>query len=98
MVSLRLYGIDKTKDRILSKKEKKMTTQERVEDTFRQYRKKQIAEMRPYIDGEDISRINVGDVSPKVGDFVARDPENHDDQWLVTADFFNRNYEPLTFD
>jgi len=74
-----------------------MTTQDHsVEDTFRQYRKKQIAEMRPYIDGEDISRINVGDVSPKVGDFVARDPENHSDQWLVSASFFKANYEPIS--
>ena len=81
-----------------------MTTQDHsVEDTFRQYRKKQIAEMRPYIDGEDKSKFTVGESdkmngSPKSGDFIARNPDNHADQWLVSASFVNSNYEPLQFD
>lgn len=78
-------------------------TDHSVEDTFRQYRKKQIAEMRPYIDQENMDRISVSAEdkaagSPKVGDFIARNPDNHADQWLVSAEFVNKNYEPLQFD
>jgi hypothetical protein len=32
--------------------------------------------------------------SPKSGDMIARNPKNHDDQWLVAAQYFADNFEP----
>ena len=65
---------------------------------FKQYRRTQIAELRPYIQNENMAGINVGDEdakagSPKMGDMVARTPKNHDDQWLVSAGYFADNFE-----
>jgi hypothetical protein len=72
---------------------------------FKPYRRKQIAELRPYDpDGVDKSgfwgRVSVSneDVkagSPKPGDMIARNPKNHDDQWLVAAQYFADNFEPV---
>jgi hypothetical protein len=67
---------------------------------FTQYRKKQLAEMRPYVAGEPMDGIAVNDVdraagSPKAGDLIARNPTNHADQWLVSAQFVAENYVPV---
>jgi hypothetical protein len=68
---------------------------------FRRYRRTQIAEMRPYLSGEMLSdRVSISAAdreagSPKVGDMIARNPKSHDDQWLVAADYFAENFEPL---
>ena len=70
-------------------------------DEFRQYRRTQIAEMRPYVEGEMLSeRVSVSASdreagSPKDGDMIARNPKNHDDQWLVPARYFADNFEPM---
>jgi len=67
---------------------------------FRRYRRKQIAELRPYVPGEHLSdqvSISAADRmagSPKAGDMIARNPANHDDQWLVSAAYFANNFEP----
>jgi hypothetical protein len=66
---------------------------------FSLYRKKQLAEMRPYVAGEPMAHIAVNDVdraagSPKAGDMIARNAANHADQWLVSQRFFEDNYEP----
>lgn len=67
---------------------------------FKQYRRKQIAELRPYEDGESligvsISYTDVAAGSPKLGDMVARNPKNHEDQWLVAKQYFEDNFEPI---
>lgn len=70
---------------------------------FTQYRRKQIAELRPYVDGEDLHKwvavsISAEDTkagSPKTGDMIARNPKNHADQWLVAAQYFADNFEPV---
>lgn len=67
---------------------------------FKQYRKSQLAEMRPYVPGENTDGVSmsVEDAdagSPKEGDMIARNPENHKDEWLVSAAFFAKNYVPL---
>lgn len=68
---------------------------------FKQYRRKQIAELRPYVEGENLSdRVSISKPdqeagSPKPGDMIARNPKNHDDQWLVAADYFAENFEPI---
>lgn len=67
---------------------------------FTQYRRKHIAELRPYVLGEDVFHISISDEdakagSPKDGDMIARNPKNHRDQWLVAAKYFMDNFEPL---
>jgi len=68
---------------------------------FKQYRRKQIAELRPYQEGEVLSeRVSVSQSdkeagSPKVGDMIARNPKNHEDQWLVANQYFEDNFEEL---
>lgn len=32
--------------------------------------------------------------SPKIGDMIARDPKNHNDQWLVAKQYFENNFKP----
>jgi hypothetical protein len=71
-----------------------------VMSEFKQFRRKQIAELRPYQEGEQLSeRVSVSQAdkeagSPKVGDMIARNPKNHDDQWLVAKQYFEDNFEP----
>ena len=60
---------------------------------FKQYRRKRNAELRPYVQGENMDGISVSDAdakagSPKAGDMIARNPENHEEQWLVAAQYF----------
>lgn len=68
---------------------------------FLPYRRKQIAELRPYEAGESLTdRVSVSAAdreagSPKLGDMVARNPKNHDDQWLVAAQYFADNFEAV---
>jgi hypothetical protein len=65
---------------------------------FKQYRRKRNAELRPYVQGENMDGISVSDAdakagSPKAGDMIARNPENHEDQWLVAAQYFADLFE-----
>jgi hypothetical protein len=67
--------------------------------TFTRYRRKQIAELRPYVVGEDLSQVSISSEdakagSPKPGDMIARNPKNNADQWLVAAQYFADNFEP----
>ena len=67
---------------------------------FKQYRRSQIAELRPWQPGDDMDRVSVSASdreagSPKPGDMIARNPKNHADQWLVAAQYFADNFEPL---
>ena len=52
---------------------------------WRQYRRKALAEMRPYQPGETLTGISISEAdrlagSPKAGDMIARNPKNHADQ------------------
>lgn len=67
---------------------------------FTKYRRTQIAEMTPWAPGFNMERVSVslpdGEAgSPKAGDMIARNPKNHDDQWLVAAKYFADNFEPV---
>ena len=70
---------------------------------FKQYKRKAIAELRPVdiIDltnglstNVSISEADLQAGSPKLGDMIARNPDNHKDQWLVAAKYFKDNFEP----
>ncbi len=68
---------------------------------FKEYRRKQIAELRPFEEGEKLSdAVSVSQAdkdagSPKVGDMIARNPKNYNDQWLVAKQYFEDNFEPI---
>ena len=68
---------------------------------YKKYRRVQIAELRPYVPGEVLSdRVSISAAdrdagSPKLGDMIARNPDHHDDEWLVAADYFAANFEPV---
>jgi hypothetical protein len=66
---------------------------------FKNYRRTQIAEMTPWVEGFDMSRVSVSAPdkeagSPKTGDMIARNPKNYDDKWLVAAQYAADNFEP----
>lgn len=63
---------------------------------WKQYRRTNIAEMRPYVFGEDLTDISVSNTDDPQEDLgmIARNPENHDDQWYVAHDYFADNFEP----
>ena len=66
---------------------------------FKNYRRKNVSEMRTYVEGEmldtkvSISEADLKAGSPKVGDMIARNPKNHEDQWLVAKAYFEDNLE-----
>lgn len=67
---------------------------------FKQYRRSQIAELRPYVPGEQCPHVSISMAdleagSPKLGDMIARNPKNHYDQWIVLAKDFADNFEPI---
>ena len=67
---------------------------------FTKYQRTAIAEMRPYTKGESLFGVSISgpDVSagsPKLGDMIARNPKNHDDQWLVAAQYFADNFTEM---
>ena len=71
---------------------------------FKKYVRSNIAEMREYEVGEtlnervSISAADLENNSPKLGDMIARNPKNHEDQWLVAEDYFKANFLPFEKD
>jgi len=63
---------------------------------FKQYKRKGLSEMRPYVFGEDLTNISVSaeDDPPNDMGMVARNPKNHADQWYVARKYFEENLEP----
>lgn len=77
---------------------------------FKQYKRIQIAEMRPVTKKEielgilmdkklevkiSVSVIDVKNGSPKIGDMVLRNPDNHNFQKLITEQYFKDNFEEV---
>jgi hypothetical protein len=72
---------------------------------FKKYRRTKIAELRP-VTGDELkygldSRISLSmsdkeEGRPLLGDMIARNPKNHDDQWLVNENYFKENFEELS--
>jgi ribosomal protein L19 len=68
---------------------------------FKQYRRKSVSEMRPYVEGDtldgkvSISEADLKGGSPLKGDMIARNPKNHEDQWLVAKTYFEDNLEAI---
>lgn len=47
------------------------------------------------MDRVSISQADLENGSPKLGDMIARNPENHGDMWLVAKLYFEQNFEEL---
>jgi hypothetical protein len=61
---------------------------------WHKYIRKGVSEMRPYIPGEDLAGVSVSSEDiPEQGDMIARNPDNHADQWLVAQAYFEKNLE-----
>lgn len=67
-------------------------------DDFKKYLRTNIAEMRAYIPGEDLTKISVSPEDDPESDcgMVARNPMNHKDQWYVARAYFEANFAPET--
>jgi hypothetical protein len=66
--------------------------------TYKQYRRTAVAEMMDWHPSVDMTGVSISDAdrkagSPKHGDKIARNPANHEDRWLVAADYFAANFE-----
>lgn len=69
-------------------------------ENWSQYKRKWVSEMRPYVEGEDVTHVTISEAdkangSPKTGDMIARNPKNHEEQWLVAEKYFAENLEPV---
>lgn len=67
---------------------------------FKQYRRRQIAELAEWHEGFNMDRVSVSAAdaeagSPRLGDMIARNPKNHGDRWLVAAQYFKDNFEEV---
>jgi len=67
---------------------------------YKQYRRKQIAELADWTPNIDMSGVSISEAdvkggSPKLGDKIARNPKNHNDRWLVAQQYFKDNFEPV---
>lgn len=62
---------------------------------FKQYRRRELSELRPYVLGEDLTNVSVSDVDHPETDMgmIARNPKNPDDQWYVARQYFEDNLE-----
>lgn len=71
-----------------------------TEDQFVQYSRITIVEMRPYVEGEDMTNVYVDPVlvehgHPEEGDMIARNPRDRDEMWLMTRENFSTNFETM---
>ena len=69
-------------------------------DKFKKYRRKSVSEMMEWKEGMDLTSVSISNVdlengSPKEGDMIARNPNNHDDKWLVAKQYFLDNLEEI---
>ena len=62
---------------------------------WKSYTRKGITEMRQYIEGEDLTGVSISSEDKAVvGAMIARNPNNHNDKWMVAESWFEDNYEP----
>ena len=67
-------------------------------DKFKEYRKKNTQFLRPYEEGENVTGISISipdkeNGSPLPGDMIAVSKDDNTDKWLVSKEFFDKNYE-----
>lgn len=62
--------------------------------SWKKYQRIGTIELRLYVEGEPLDGIGVSDVDDPEKDmgFIARNPDNHKDQWYVAKDYVAKNY------
>lgn len=73
---------------------------------FKQYKRTGLSEMKPWepsgkecelihliTQNISISQADIDNKSPKLGDMIARNPDDHTDMWLVAKEYFEANFE-----
>lgn len=68
--------------------------EDKIENKWKKYTRIGTAEMRPYIPGEELTNISVSPEDSPTTDLgmIARNPENHNDQWYVNREYFEKNF------
>jgi len=71
-------------------------------NSWKKYRRIGISEMRPYLEGEELTSVSISEAdrnngSPKLGDMIAHNPKDHSDMWLVAKKYFEENLELAYF-
>ena len=66
--------------------------------SWKHYKRKGLTEARPYVHGEDLSSVSVSAEDDPLTDMgmIARNPDNHDDQWYIARAYFDKNLEEVT--
>lgn len=73
---------------------------------FNRYRRKGLSEMVKWSSkmkelntlkklieaGISVSQADIDNGSPRAGDMIARNPDNHEDKWLVAKEYFDMNF------
>ncbi len=64
---------------------------------WKQYKRKGLSEMRPYVFGENLTNVSVSreDYPAEDMGMIARNPKSHADQWYVARAYFEDNLEPV---
>jgi DNA-binding transcriptional regulator YiaG len=85
-----IYGSAKNKVRLTG-------TKEMTDSNWKKYNRTNVAEMRKYVPGEDLSNISVSKIDNPIIDMgmIARNPENHEDKWYVAKEYFSNNFEEV---
>ena len=67
---------------------------------YRKYQRTQVAEIAEWTPDFDMTGVSISEPdrkagSPKAGDGIARNPDNHNDRWLIAADYRAKNFAPM---
>lgn len=63
------------------------------DERFKNYVKKEVQPMRPYVPGEDLTGVSVSvRDTPELGGQIAVNPKNDKDLWYVSKAFYEENY------
>jgi hypothetical protein len=79
---------------------------QKLKQMWRRYRRTNVSEMRDVTQADiesglgassliSVSEADRENGSPKLGDKIARNPNNHRDQWLVSKEYFDENFKLL---
>lgn len=68
-----------------------------MKDWIKAQKKPTFIDVRPYEAGMDMSGVSISIPdkeagSPCPGDMIARNQDNHSDQWLINAAYFAKHY------
>lgn len=71
-----------------------------MEENYKQYQRRGLAEMRPYVLGEDLTGVTINHTDVlEEGGMIAKNPNDHNDKWYVSKKYFEDNFElapPIT--